>query len=107
MFRVFWVRFTCGTHVSLTIELNSPSIPFCGALNQPSQAIVRYSTLIDGEVVAIRGDDRVSFNAAAPTVKRATSSIPEVFVILGDPLSFGLVADFSATRCKHNRNRWR
>ena len=30
----------------------------------------------------IGGDGRVSFNAAALTVKRATSSIPEVFVIL-------------------------
>jgi putative ABC transport system substrate-binding protein len=34
-------------------------------------------------------------STAALTVKRATTSIPVVFVILGDPLSFGLVADLA------------
>ena len=48
-----------------------------------------------GEFVRLKADVIVTHNSSAPAVKQATSTIPIVFVLAGDPLGSGLVANLA------------
>jgi len=47
------------------------------------------------EFVRLKADVIVTHNSSAPAVKQATSTIPIVFVLAGDPLGSGLVANLA------------